>query len=275
MAQRCPLEWVDDMSVPANTIAWDFQSASTPLASKIGQAETFSTVGSPTTDVTDGVKLTGASDGLTLTCTNGGYLTNWTYDYTMFIACKVLGTGANNFDPLFLRTTSGGTAQAGIRMRMPFGDGDVYNNGWNGGNYTMASGAAEVLYTFQLRANGGTLWEDAASIGSSTGQSLTIFTQNTSDIIKVGPGSASAIGVHVHGIALMPGWNSADLTDLTTNWRTYLGIGGNSGAMTLATPALAGAGKATQSGSGSLAVPIPTLSGPPGVALFRPYFVTG
>ena len=49
----------------------------------------------------------------------------------------------------------------------------------------------------------------------------------------------------------------------------------NSGAMTLAIPALAGAGKATQSGSGSLAVPIPTLSGPPGVALCRPYFVTG
>ncbi|BAH39312.1 MAG TPA: hypothetical protein DGD08_01880 [Gemmatimonas aurantiaca] len=206
----------------SNVIAWDFTSASTPLASKIGQAATFSLLNGADITEANGIRLLTSGDRADLSCAAGGRLVGWTHPYTMVSVFICPRTGSAVSIPMGRRVTSAGANILGNGASGSSGAIHVVNSGTGINPTATAPNGTPVVLITEFRANGTAVWFGATSMWSNA-VSYTMPALNTTDIIRFGPGDGNTAAMTAQGFALVPGvLSAADRTALAANWRTAL-----------------------------------------------------
>ena len=216
----------------ANTIAWDFTAATSPLTSKIGQTETFALSGGATTSTSDGMVCRAAGARGILNFTNGGNLLSVSYPYTVIAVVRATtGSGSSVYNRIGSVRQSAGTARSwGMYFRPSDGDWGAENGG-----YAPAIGSALPNSTWNVliaekRANGLTLWRNGTQIFNNTAQTLTVPTFATTDYYLVGAreGTSENPTVDMAIFALVPGTldatDRANLGSSIATARTALGL---------------------------------------------------
>ncbi len=205
----------------AGVIGWDFTAAVAPLASKVGQAATFSAEGGAVVDTTDGFQATTASDRLKLVCTAEGALVGWTLPYTFLTVITHLRSGSATTIPIGARMSSGHSVLLGARAAGNSGGLSIVSTtGVN--TFTSLPDSVETICITEIRANGMTQWFGASQTYTNT-NSYSVPSLATSDYILLGPSDSNTGGFTAKGFALIPGLTTSDdRTALAADWRVAL-----------------------------------------------------
>ena len=208
----------------SGVIGWDFTSASTPLASKVGQAETFSLLSGATVDTTNGIVCNAGYETAELTCTNGSALVGWSYPYSVVQVITTDRTGAGSQTHSFNRMNSAGSTNIiGAYLNVTNGVTAITNGSYTKANASTIADLTETIVIFEIRANGLSVWHGSTLQVAETGQSITMPTLATTDVFVFGSRDGNNPKVSAKGFALVPGaMTSTDRTDIAADWRTAL-----------------------------------------------------